>query len=201
MRADAILMQHKDEAVRRWTEAIFALYPFETTGFMRTNKDRFTNPVGHATARAARVLYDVIAGLDEAAKADPETSVSSFLPGMSELDALPPSSPLSCLSPQANEALADLIRIRAVQDMPAHEAVGALFLLKPILRDLLLTEMLTLGELERFLDMESRLDSLVLMAFSLYVKDREALFAQRVDDIRRECSQLKRWAARHGFDG
>lgn len=156
----------KDEAVQQWTDAIFSMYPFETSGFLRTQSDRFANPVGHATRQAALVLYDAVAGQDM------------------DMNAVA-------------GALQSLMRIRAVQDLRPDQALGALFLLKPVLRKLFLTDVLVAGELNAFLDMESRVDSLALLAFNQYCTDREAVFEQRVNDSRRERAQLVRLASKH----
>ena len=37
------------------------------------------------------------------------------------------------------------------------------------------------------------------MAFNLYLADREQVYAERVAQQRREASQIRRWAARHGL--
>lgn len=161
---EQVFAARKEEAVRRWSEAIFALYPFETTGFLRTQKDRFANPVGHATELAAGMLFDAISGLDVA-----EDAMLS--------------------------ALGEMIRIRAVQDLTPARAVGALYLLKPVLRNMFLTEALSTGKLEAFLEAESRLDTLALKAFDLYMADKEVVFAARVAEQKRRTSQLERWVA------
>lgn len=161
---EQVFAARKEEAVRRWCEAIFALYPFETTGFLRTQKDRFANPVGHATELAAGFLYDAVSGLD----VDDE---------------------------ETRKALGDLVRIRAVQDLTPAKAVGALFLLKPVLRELFLTAALATGKLETLLEAESRLDTLALMGFDLYMADKETVFAARVAEQKRRTVQLERWVA------
>ena len=43
------------------------------------------------------------------------------------------------------------------------------------------------------------MDTLALMAFNLYVADREAVYAERVAEQRRSTAQLRRWAERHGL--
>jgi len=162
----------KTGVVRKWTNAIFAMYPFESTGFLRTQKDRFANPVGHATEAAAALLYDAVTGQDVEEK------------------------PL-------NLALAELIRIRAVQDMPPSKAIGVLFLLKPLLRELLAK--LPAAEREaaakECLEMESRVDSLALIAFDLYMEDKTAMFRGRVAEIRRRYTTIERWIASRGMEG
>ncbi len=96
------------------------------------------------------------------------------------------------------KGLHDLTRMRAVQDLRPDQAIGVLFLIKPILRKLFLTDTLIAGSLDSFLAMESRVDSLALMAFTLYCTDREAVYAQRVQDAMRERSVLMRLAAKRG---
>ena len=168
MRSKETLATLREQAIQKWTDAVFALYPFETTGFIRTKKDQFANPVGFATREAAAVLFDVVSGAD----VDTEN---------------------------VHEALGALVRIRAVQDMRPDQAVGVLFLFKPILRELFLVDMLTEGRLNDYLEMESRVDSLALVAFNMYIGDRERVYAERVAEQRRGDSQLRRWAARHGM--
>lgn len=168
MSMDDLYQSKRSEALRRWTDAVYALYPFQTPGFLRTQHDRFTNPVGHTTMSTAEILYDAVTGRE----VDPTV---------------------------VNEALAALIRIRAVQELRPDQAVGALMLLAPVLREFFLTEALSRGRLDDFLDVLARLDSLLLLAFNLYTEDREALYAERAAECRREQAQLRRWAERRGF--
>ena len=100
---------------------------------------------------------------------------------------------------KVHASVAALIRIRAVQDLKPEQAVGVLYLYKSVLRELLLADMLAAGDVQGFLDMGDRLDTLCLMAFNLYLADREQVYAERVAQQRREASQIRRWAARHGL--
>ena len=162
----------KDELVRQWTDAIFAMYPFESTGFLRTQKDRFANPVGHATEAAAALLYDAVTGEDVDEKA-------------------------------MNLALAELIRIRAVQDMQPSQAIGVLFLLKPLLREFLakLPAEEAKAAAAGCREMEDRVDSLALLAFDLYMEDKTAMFRGRVAEIRHRYTTIERWIASRGMEG
>ena len=161
MSTEDIISARRDAAIQKWTEAVFAMYPFETTGFIRTQRDQFANPVGHATRAAGEQIYDAVTGRD----VDME---------------------------KVHASVAALIRIRAVQDLKPEQAVG-------VLRELLLADMLAAGDVQGFLDMGDRLDTLCLMAFNLYLADREQVYAERVAQQRREASQIRRWAARHGL--
>lgn len=170
MSTEQPLAARREQAVKQWLNAVYAMYPFETSGFMRTQEDRFANPVGHVTRQAAGTLYDAVTGAD--------------------------------VEPKVVEAaLAALTRVRAVQDLRPEQATGALFLLKPVLRELLLVDMLAAGGFQDFLDMESRVDSLALMAFAMYTADREVVFAERVAEQRRSTAQLAKWAERRGYAG
>jgi hypothetical protein len=82
--------------------------------------------------------------------------------------------------------LDELIRIRAVQQFSASEAVSFIFLLKPVLR-------------ERFgcdARLEERIDALALMAFDSYMQCREKLLALRVNEARRRTFLTDRILAR-----
>ena len=162
MSTEDIISARRDAAIQKWTEAVFAMYPFETTGFIRTQRDQFANPVGHATRAAGEQIYDAVTGRD----VDME---------------------------KVHASVAALIRIRAVQDLKPEQAVGVLYLYKSVLRELLL------GDVQGFLYISDRLDTLCLMAFNLYLADREQVYAERVAQQRREASQIRRWAARHGL--
>ena len=62
MNIQEIFRSQKNDVVRLWTEAVYSTYPFETTGFLRTKRDPFGNPVAHMTREAAGTLYDAVAG-------------------------------------------------------------------------------------------------------------------------------------------
>ena len=159
----------------RWTELFFAAYPLDGPGFLRTQTDPFANPVGRIVRESLPVLYDAVAGNDT----DPEA---------------------------VRAALADLVRLRAVQDMPPAKAVGPVFLLKTLLREIVLPEFLRqdagggntagaeVARLNEYLAVESRVDSLGLVALDLYAGDREKVFNLRVEEIKRSQSQVVRWA-------
>lgn len=168
MSTEDIFSARRDMAIQKWTDAVFATYPFETTGFMRTKRDQFANPVGHATRVAADAIYDAITGRDV------------------DLD-------------KVREAVAAFVRVRAVQDFSPEKGIGVLYLYKNVLRELFLEDMQAAGNLRAFFDIEDRLDGLCLMAFNLYLEDRERVYAERVAEQRREGSQIRRWAARHGL--
>lgn len=163
MDAIDIMREKRAEIVNRWSEAVFATYPLETKGFLRTKHDPFANPVAHMTREAANILYDAMIG--------------------EEVD------PVS-----VKAALDRFIKLRAVQKFNPGESMGVFYLMKPIIRELLLPEMRAKGQLDIYLETESRLDTLVLLAFDMYVKARDTVAELRIKEIKSQYAQLERWA-------
>ena len=163
----------RETLLPKWVEAFFSSYPLDGVGFLRTGTDPFTNPVGVATRSSLTALYDAVAGND----VDPAV---------------------------VRGALARLIELRAVQDMPPSRAVGALYLLKNLLREHVLPVFLgpdaksggkeKAARWKSYLEVESRLDSLALLAFDMYSGDREKVFTARVNEVKRSQSHVLRWA-------
>lgn len=165
MRALKILREHKEEVVNSWVEAVFATYPLETTGFLRTRRDPFTNPVAHMTREAANVLFDAVAGEDVQAAA-------------------------------VRASLDRFVKLRAVQKFAPSQSLAVFYLMKPILREKVMPEMRLKGRLEDYLEAESRLDTLALLAFDIYADARETVAESRIREIKNQHAQLARWAQR-----
>lgn len=163
MDAREILGKYRKEIVSQWAEAVFSTYPLETSGFLRTKSDPFTNPVAHMTKQAANILFDAITG--------------------EEVDPL-----------ETKKALDRFIRLRAVQKFNPSQNLAVLYMMKPVMRQLVLAEILDNGQLDEFLQMESRLDTLALFAFDMYMQARETLAESRIKEIRNQHAQLAKWA-------
>jgi len=128
---------------------------------MRNQNNQFANPVGAAIVSGAEALFDwVMSGSHD-------------------------------YSTDVVRRLDDIVRIRAVQQFSASDAVGFIFLLKKSLRESIPEKMTRdldlVGEL---LNLESRIDSLVLKAFDIYMKCREKLFEMRAMEIRNRTSRI-----------
>ena len=83
-----------------------------------------------------------------------------------------------------------IIRIRAVQDFSASQAVSFVLMLKRVVRSELQKEIAegNFGEeLHRF---ESRIDEISLRAFDLYMKCKEKIFEIRVNESRNQVARL-----------
>ncbi|NDV23905.1 RsbRD N-terminal domain-containing protein [Desulfovibrio sp. JC022] len=54
------LSERKEDLTEKWYELILSSYPKETQDVWRSNKDRFTNPVGVTIKKVAGELFDLI---------------------------------------------------------------------------------------------------------------------------------------------
>lgn len=92
------------------------------------------------------------------------------------------------------DALERLVKLRAVQIFTASEALGIFYAFKSVVRSTLLPLMEKSGLTASYLEAESRIDTLALMAFDMYAKDREVVLENRVNEIKNQHAQLLRWA-------
>ena len=92
------------------------------------------------------------------------------------------------------EALEGLVRIRAVQDVSAAEAVAFVFLLKRALRAELGERAAHEGLGREMVALDDRIDALAGSAFNVYVGCREQIASMRVGEMRRRMAALlERW--------
>jgi hypothetical protein len=69
-----------------------------------------------------------------------------------------------------------IIRIRAVQNYTPSQAVAFIYILKNIIRDSLKKELADSRTTDELLQFESKIDSLVLAAFDIYMECREKIY-------------------------
>jgi RsbT co-antagonist protein rsbRD N-terminal domain len=89
-------------------------------------------------------------------------------------------------SDKVRQALEGIVRIRAVQNLSAKEAVGFVFLLKEILQQ----ELSDNGPIR--LELDRRVDEMALAAFDLYSQCREQISAIQVSEARSRVALLER---------
>ena len=95
---------------------------------------------------------------------------------------------------ELRRVLDGIVRIRAVQEFNASEAVAFVFLLKPLLRDFFRGH---LGDryfhpehTDQIADLESRIDEVALITFDKYMECREQLHQVRTNEIRSRSARL-----------
>ena len=82
-------------------------------------------------------------------------------------------------------SLDEILRIRAVQQLPAAEAVGFLFRLKELVRAELGPAAHERSVADALAALERRIDHTVLAAFELYVAYRERVCELRINEVKR----------------
>jgi hypothetical protein len=82
-------------------------------------------------------------------------------------------------------AVADIVRIRAVQQMSPSAAVGFVFRLKDAIRAELGDELRDGGLQDEMTELEQRVDAAALAAFDVYAEQRERVSELRINELKR----------------
>jgi hypothetical protein len=154
---DILFQEKKGAILEKWRELILETYPHDAAAFLRREKNRFANPVGQTLAR------------------ETERLLTALLSGEQ------PS------SDNVRRSLDKIIKIRAVQEFSASQAVGFIFLLKNVIRIQFIDEDPDPAQLQ---DFNSRVDRLGLAAFDVYTQNREKIFDIRVNEIKNRSIKL-----------
>jgi hypothetical protein len=152
------LSQKRQAILTLWFDTIVETYPPETAKFLRSQKNKFANPVGSTILQGIEGVFDALIEGGEPQK------VSPFLD--------------------------NIIRIRAVQDFTASQAVSFIFSLKTTIRDSLGAEIAAQGLTGDLLLLESRIDDLALMTFDIYMKCREKIYDLKANEARKMTFRL-----------
>ncbi len=161
-----LILEKKDNIIKKWFDVILDTYPDETSRFMRRQKDRFANPVGYSILQGVKGLFDCLTSKTDSG------DVSAFLD--------------------------DIIRVKAVQDSSAVQALSFVFSLKTVVRQELaddirksLTDVKNGNQImEELLDFESRIDKQALLAFDIYMQCREKIYEIRANDVKNQTFRL-----------
>jgi hypothetical protein len=94
-----------------------------------------------------------------------------------------------------------IVKIRAVQDFSASQAVAFVFLLKKSIREQLAAEMRENGFSEQLLTFESKIDELALLTFYSYMRCREKIHDIRVDEVKNGLFKLRQRVNLRDSDG
>ena len=93
-------------------------------------------------------------------------------------------------------AVDEIIRVRSIQSFPPETAVGVFFALKDIVRDVVNASGQQAEVMPALLALESRIDAVALLAFGSYARCRETLHQLKVDEFKRQYSQILRLSER-----
>ncbi|MGA2263116.1 MAG: RsbRD N-terminal domain-containing protein [Acidobacteriota bacterium] len=82
-----------------------------------------------------------------------------------------------------------IVRIGAVHDMSASQAVGFVFILKHVIREELETDAKCISQWTT--DLDARIDEMALLAFDIFMRVRQQICEMRVSEVRRMTSLLE----------
>ena len=156
-----LLSKKKKTILKRWFDLVIETYPPETIQFLKSQKDRFSNPVGSTIFQGLEDIFDQILQENDSEK------ICTFLD--------------------------NIIRIRAVQDFTASQAIVFLFQLKKVIREELKDEIREKGLSDELLVLESAIEDLALLSFDIFMKCREQVYELKANEVKRMTfSLLKR---------
>ena len=164
MNLKEILLKKKSIILKKWLNSILETYPADTKRFLKTQDNRFTNPVGHIISEETENLLSL---LIERQDMDPER-----------------------ISP----ILDKIIRIRAVQDFSPSQAIVFIYRLKRVIKTELEKEIRENNLLEDLLIFLEKIDDVALISFDIYTRCRDNLYEIRVKQARNQVSGLLRRA-------
>jgi hypothetical protein len=156
-----LLEKNRTSILKSWSDLIFKTYAPETAGFLAKKTNEFANPVGASVIHSTEGIFEWIVN---GAPIDKRAEVESLLD--------------------------DIVRIRAVQQFSASEAVSFVFLLKKAVRDTLSKDIRNLNLVDELYELDSTIDQLALTAFSIYMKCREKVFEIRATELRNRTSRI-----------
>jgi hypothetical protein len=90
-------------------------------------------------------------------------------------------------------------RIRSIQDFPPSQAIGFIFLLKRAIQEVLKSGIQEKPVLEEWLEFQSRIDQLTLLAFDIYMECREKICEIRVNEAKAKREMAFRLLERMNF--
>lgn len=150
-----LLLERKSAILGKWFDELLKTYPADTAPFLKSQKNRFINPVGSIIFRGMEKLFEkLLDGSD------------------------------SDLVSQAAPVLDSIIRIRAVQDISPSQAVSFILILKKVLREELKKDVPGEDRIaEDLLALESKIDALALLSFDIYMNCREKIYELKVKEL------------------
>ena len=156
-----LLSKKKKTILKRWFDLIVETYPPETKQFLKSQKDRFSNPVGSTIYQGMEDIFDQLLQDGDSEK------ICTYLD--------------------------NVIRIRAVQEFTASQALVFIFHLKKVIREELKDEISKKGLSDELLALESSIDEVALLSFDIFMKCREQVYELKANEVKRMTfSLLKR---------
>ena len=168
-----LLLKNQEAIVGRWVERALACYGGDSSATLKRQKDPFANPIGHSLRVGTRGIFEAMLGGMDLGETDTE---------------------------KVGQHLHEIVKIRAVQQLSASEAVGFVFHLKEAIR----AELAGTVKDPRFSDeltqLDGRIDRVALAAFDIFVQCREQLCELRINEVKRSVSWGANKMSQSGLD-
>jgi hypothetical protein len=92
MNLNGLLLKKRAEILKKWFDLIIETYPAETANFLKSQKNQFGNPVGHAILEGIEEIFDGLLGAPDTEKA------AAYLDNIIRIRAVQDFSPSNALS-------------------------------------------------------------------------------------------------------
>ena len=100
------------------------------------------------------------------------------------------------------QALENIIKIHAVQNISASEAISFIFKLKDILRESNIKQVVDNKFYVEYLKIESNIDRVTMAAFDIYMQNRELLYEIKANEVRNRTHKIvERLNKKYGYEG
>lgn len=153
-----LLVERKSAILEQWRGCLVESYPDKTSQFLKRQKNRFANPMGHA------IFHGTQGVLDELLSENREEEL--------------------------RKSLDEIIRVRAIQEFSVSQALAFVFRLKEVVFKVLGDALDDAELLKEYVQFESEIDRLALLAFEIYSECRDQIGQIRVDEQKRHYHKL-----------
>ncbi|MBF0210687.1 MAG: RsbRD N-terminal domain-containing protein [Desulfamplus sp.] len=167
------LTLNRDAILNRWFEVAVNSYPEDTARIFKKSKNQFDNPVGSATRQSLEDTLNYITDILSSSSANLSNSsdYKNYVTHNSTID-----------QNKIENALDPVIRIRAVQNFSASQALAFVFELKTIVKSLFDGQKDSFDAIEHI---DCIVDLVALAAFNRFMKCRENIFLLKATEAKR----------------
>ncbi len=152
MALDALLEKKRDPIIKKWFDSAINTYPLDTSRFLKTQKNEFSNPVGNTLSNGMAVLFD------ELVKGPDQEKVISVLDPIIRIRAIQDFSP--------SKALAFILSVKKIVRETLHKEI----------------KNSKGGFDKDLITFDQKVDELLLLAFDIFMGCREKIFDLRANE-------------------
>jgi len=161
------LLKKNEEAIaKRWLDDVLSTYSDKASVTFKKEKDPFANPVGNSLRLGTQGICEVLFGEGAIAANEAEEIVDERIHGY----------------------LCEIVKIRAVQEFSASQALGFVFQLKKSVRGALGRTARDASFAADLGKLDDAVDHIALAAFDIFAQYREQVFELRVNEVKRRVS-------------